>query len=185
MTAAGAAHPSSRWTQEERDAIATMMRNGLSATQIGDEFGVSRRTIIGLAYRDKQLKQIGFAGSRGRTGRRGPQKPRKPATVSVSRKGKVTSNPAWRMQRKAKLRVVKPAIDRTVFGAPHVAGIRLADFNSHRCKWCINDPEQGANEHLFCGETTNDGPYCAYHSTLAYRPVGKVDERGTDQRQAA
>lgn len=184
MTAAGAAHPSARWTQEERDAIATMMRDGLSATQIGDEFGVSRRTIIGLAYRDKQLKQIGFAGSRGRTGPRRTQTPRR-QTPAV-RKGKSANNLAWRMQQKPKLRVVKPepAIERAKFGAVQTAGIPLTMFNGRRCKWCINDPEQGANEHLFCGETTNDGPYCAYHATLAYRPVGKVDERGTD-RQAA
>lgn len=164
-------------TQGRIDAIRSVWRPGMSAAQIAAHFdGVSRNAVIGIFHR--HAKKIGASMYLGVKGENGQEKPK--------RKGKSANNLVWRMKQKPKLRVVKPepAIERAVFGAPHVAGIRLADFNSHRCKWCINDPEQGANEHLFCGETTNDGPYCAYHSTLAYRPVGRVDERGTEQQAA-
>lgn len=170
MTAAGAASPHSTWSQEARDNIAGMLHDGLSASQIGTYFGVSRNAIIGLVRRDKTLSEIGFA--------RRPM----PTNIAKTRKGKAANNLAWRMQRKAKLRIVKPAIEHATFAAVQTAGIPLMMLESHRCKWPVND----GSPFLFCGETKSaDVPYCPFHSTLAYRPVGRVDERGTEPTQQA
>lgn len=164
------------WTKEARDEIADMLHKKMSASQIAAHFrGVSRNAVIGLVHRDRRLREIGFSRSPG------------PQDIAKARRPKRRTAPRPRVVHSAPPIVPEPEPEPiTAFGAPHTVGIPLVMFNDHRCKWCINDPEKGAAGHLFCGETTNSGPYCAFHATEAIGG-GTESERSADRalRKAA
>jgi hypothetical protein len=65
------------WTEEEIDRVASMMKEGMSTTQIGAALGYSRNAITGIVGRTHRLKRIGFA-------RRGPT-PRNVAPINLTR----------------------------------------------------------------------------------------------------
>lgn len=178
----GALNPASKWTQEQRDRVAALLADGLSASEIGKNMGATRCAVIGLVGRDPQLREIGFARkpcsrSTPKTGRRisGDQIDRIRRMVAGDlsiapkrtrggvRGGKVSLNRIKVVDTPA----VVPAPIQS-FGSPQTVGIPLVMLSPRRCKWCINDPEPGANGHLFCGETTKIGkPYCSWHATAA------------------
>jgi len=50
--------------------------------------------------------------------------------------------------------------------------LSLLQLTEHTCKWPIGDP-LGAGFH-FCGaKTCEGGPYCSYHSKIAFQPVAE------------
>lgn len=153
-------------TPEARDEIADMLHKGLSASQIAAHFeGVTRNAVIGIVTRDKRLKEIGF---RNRAGPQNIDRVRRSRNRSVHRPAFTAAS------------VVAELGPITPFGSPQTAGIPLMLFNGRRCKWCINDPEPRTNAHLFCGETTNGGSYCAYHATAAVG-AGTESERSASR----
>ena len=160
------------WTSELKDRVARLLGEGLSASQIAAKIeGASRNAVVGVVHRDQRLREIGFAR---RSGWQNIEKA-KDMSVAVKRRrgGKVSLS-------RLKIAPVPPIVadaepdSADQFGAPQVAGMPLMMLQPHHCRWCINDPEPGANGHLFCGEVKDrDRAYCAFHATLS---VGKGTE---------
>lgn len=148
-------------TPEARDEVAAMLREGKSASQIAAHFrGVSRNAVIGVVHRDKRLREIGFQNRAGGAG--GSHVPgQKPVVEPLD----TASDMRWRL--------------------PHTAGIPLTMFNGRRCKWCINAPEPRSNTHLFCGEATNGGSYCAHHATAAVGEGTRSEQRAAETLRKA
>lgn len=49
--------------------------------------------------------------------------------------------------------------------------LKLVDLTSLTCRWPNGDPL--AEDFGFCGhDASGDGPYCSFHSKIAYQPVG-------------
>lgn len=175
----GATNPQSKWTQEDRDGIAVLLRRGQTSKQIASRFGRSRSAVIGIVSRDPGLKKIGFERAPGEN--LGIPRLRKSIAASVGKKttgrpkAKVqVNNLAYRIARKP-----KPVIAKPVLVAPVTAGVSLMDIGSHQCRFCINEPEKGTAGHLFCGEVTEPGKsWCAYHETIVWGR-GKAGETET------
>lgn len=49
-----------KWTDEDIERVATLLRKGLSASQIGYVLNVSRNAVISIVHRSKYLSGIGF-----------------------------------------------------------------------------------------------------------------------------
>ena len=49
-----------KWTDEDKVRVESLLREGLSASQIAYEFKVSRNSVIGIVHRDETLKKVGF-----------------------------------------------------------------------------------------------------------------------------
>jgi GcrA cell cycle regulator len=50
--------------------------------------------------------------------------------------------------------------------------VTIMDLKESMCRWPVGDPTSG--EFRYCGAkkgATQTGPYCGYHSRVAYQPV--------------
>lgn len=167
------------WFEGHIDAIAQMLRDGHTASQIAPHFGATRNAVIGLVGRNPVLREIGFARKPGENlGCKVTVSVAQTRTLATVRGGKASAN---RIRQLA----APPPLPTPVmtFGAPHTAGIPLLMFNEHRCKWPIND----GGPFIFCGETTGEGrQYCAWHASVAIGKgtVGEQMATGTLRRAA-
>lgn len=170
------------WTAEAKDKVANLLREGLTAPQIGEEMGVSRNSIIGIVNRDPRLREIGFKRSpkkrppERKTRQNKPQapvkkKPEKPKrklpnlnVISIAAQRRKNIRGGWasaaRISPEKHPKAPLPAIT----GGPHVAGVTLMMLERHHCRWPVNDPEPGEAAHLFCGMRKQAGSsYCEHH----------------------
>lgn len=158
------------WTDERVELLRKLWSEGLSASQIAAQLGgVSRNAVIGKVHR---LKLSG----RGR------------ATASAPRAKKASAGPAKTTVRPT--RTITASIGATAlqvqFDAEPVARqvmrpvqnvvvpisrrLELTQLTERTCKWPNGDPL--AEDFNFCGnEVGESGPYCGYHSRLAYQPA--------------
>lgn len=167
------------WTDERVELLKKLWAEGLSASQIAAQLGgVSRNAVIGKVHRLK-------LSSRGRaSGAPARQKKATAATSGTGTGGGATS----RRQRTSRtmtatvganaLQVqfeedavayqrVRP-VENVVL--PMSRNLRLVELNEHTCKWPNGDPL--SEDFSFCGNDSGDsGPYCNYHSKLAYQPA--------------
>ena len=71
------------------------------------------------------------------------------------------------------LEAVRPSNEVVV---PISRRLELTELTERTCKWPIGDPL--AEDFHFCGNDSGDsGPYCAYHSRLAFQPVSERRRR--------
>lgn len=154
--------PQHKWTPEEKQRVAEMLREGLSASQIGHRFGKTRNSVIGVVGRDNELREIGFA--RSRSGASKPNREISTPTVVFPRTVKPIPAPHLRPMEQ------------------HMAGAPMKMLKAHQCKFAVNEAEVG-DVHLFCGADTDGGSWCGFHRGLAYRPYEV--RRKTTQMEAA
>lgn len=161
----GAAHPNSRWSQEERDEIAILLRKGQTASKIASRFGRSRNAVIGVVSRDPALRKIGFVF---RNGQNDIVYDKSIAASASNRRKTVRGGLVSLNRLKSAPASPKPA-PKMVAVQPQTAGVPLLDLGPRQCKFCINEPERGANAHLFCGEVTEIGKsWCAWHEQIVW-----------------
>lgn len=163
-----------KWTPELDNRIADLLRAKKTAAQIGAEMGVTRNAIIGRVQRCQMLRQIGFALKKGQN----DIVYDKSMAASASNRRKTVRGGHISLNRlKSAPASPKPA-PKMVPVQPQTDGVTLLECGDRRCKFCINDPEQGANAHLFCGEVTELGKsWCAWHEHIVWG-------RGTDGETA-
>ena len=162
------------WTDERVELLTKLWGEGLSASQIATQLGgVSRNAVIGKVHR---LKLSG----RGRASAAQPRvKKAAPATTapkSVSRSVRaVTASvgaTALAVQFDAEpvaRQVLRPTENVVV---PISRQLDLLQLTERTCKWPNGDPL--SEEFSFCGnEAGETGPYCSYHSRLAYQPASE------------
>lgn len=152
------------WHTGKFPAIAEMLRDGATASDIGAKFGASRNAVIGLVHRHAELKAVGF--KRAPSQRKDSQPTRAKAIPSKPRHKTVVVSVVPETQ----------PIPEATFSMPHVVGVPLLMLTDCRCKWPINE----GGPFLFCGEVKPQGkaPYCAAHATAS---VGK----GTESERTA
>jgi GcrA cell cycle regulator len=162
------------WTDERVDLLRKLWAEGLSASAIAAQLGlVTRNAVIGKVHRLK-------LSSRGRPAA-AVTKPKKPASAprSASRAAPVARHvtttigatalahqfevePAVRYQFRPVEDVVVPISRR----------LSLVQLSDRTCKWPNGDPL--TEDFSFCGnDAAESGPYCAYHSRLAFQPAAE------------
>lgn len=149
-----------QWTAEEDNRLAKLRHEGLSAAQIGAEFGVSRNAVIGRVHRSKRLTEIGLGRER--------SKVQKNANLRVAR---------LKHRASAKIHAPRvPAPPKAIKLDPiKITDIEKLRFDEERarekitlqlndgCKFCVNDPAPG-QAFYFCGEVQKgESSYCLHH----------------------
>ena len=160
------------WTDERVELLRKLWSEGLSASQIAAQLGgVSRNAVIGKVHR---LKLSG----RGRTTASAPRAKKAsagPVKTSARPTRTVTATigaTALQVQFEAEpvaRQVLRPAQDVVV---PISRRLELTQLTERTCKWPNGDPL--AEDFNFCGNDIGEsGPYCGYHSRLAYQPAAE------------
>ncbi|RCS24685.1 GcrA cell cycle regulator [Phyllobacterium salinisoli] len=171
------------WTDERVELLKKLWSEGLSASQIAAQLGgVSRNAVIGKVHR---LKLSG----RGKTSTTQARSKKVNTTAASTMRGNVQSSGASQTMVRTSVTksvgatalqaeyaveavartVLKPAADVVV---PISRRLSLLQLSERTCKWPVGDP---LNEDFhFCGNESGDsGPYCTYHSKLAFQPASE------------
>lgn len=162
------------WTDERVDLLRKLWAEGFSASQIATQLGsVTRNAVIGKVHRLK-------LSSRGRPAA-AVAKPKKPASAprATSRAASVARHvtttfgaTALATQVEAepvRYQQLRPVEDVVV---PISRRLSLVQLSERTCKWPNGDPL--TENFSFCGhESAEGGPYCAYHSRLAFQPAAE------------
>lgn len=167
------------WTDERVELLTKLWAEGLSASQIATQLGgVSRNAVIGKVHR---LKLSG----RGRASAAQPRAVKKAPVVATAAAAptRTVSRPvrtvaasvgatALAVQVDAEPvahQILRPTEDVVV---PISRKLQLLQLTERTCKWPSGDPL--SEEFSFCGhEAGENGPYCGYHSRLAYQPASE------------
>jgi GcrA cell cycle regulator len=165
------------WTDERVELLKKLWADGLSASQIAAQLGgVSRNAVIGKVHRLK-------LSSRGRaTASPARQKKTQQASSSVksaSRAATVsrsmtTSIGATALQAQFDAEPVARQMLRPVENVvvPISRRLMLIQLNERTCKWPNGDPL--SEDFHFCGnDSAETGPYCNYHSRIAFQPASE------------
>ncbi len=161
------------WTDERVELLRKLWAEGLSASQIATQLGgVSRNAVIGKVHRLK-------LSARGRTSSAQPRakkaasaaptksasRPTRTVTASIGATALAIQFDAEPVARQ----VLRPAADVVV---PISRKLSLIQLTERTCKWPNGDPL--SEEFSFCGnEAGENGPYCGYHSKVAYQPASE------------
>ena len=163
------------WTDERVELLRKLWSEGLSASQIATQLGgVSRNAVIGKVHRLK-------LSSRGRATSAQPRAKKPVATggASVRVQTRPTRTIAATVGATALAaqfdaepvarQVLRPAEDVVI---PMSRNLSLLQLTERTCKWPNGDPL--SEEFSFCGnEAGETGPYCGYHSKVAYQPASE------------
>lgn len=167
------------WTDERVELLKKLWSEGLSASQIAAQLGgVSRNAVIGKVHRMK-------LSSRGRA-TAAPARQKKAATQAAT-VTKAVTRAATTVQRHATVSIgatalqaqfetepvarhhIRPVEDVVV---PISRRLHLVELTERTCKWPNGDPL--SEDFHFCGNDSGEtGPYCTYHSKLAFQPASE------------
>ncbi len=155
------------WTDERVELLKKLWGEGLSASQIAKQLGgVTRNAVIGKVHRLKLVGRGRPASPAPRAKKPGngaarPQRPTRPMAATVG-------NTALQAQFDAVAAPSPRVIESIVIPIP--LRLALTDLSEQTCKWPLGDPL--TEDFAFCGNSVGEcGPYCAYHSKIAYQPA--------------
>ena len=162
------------WTDERVELLKKLWAEGLSASQIANQLGgVSRNAVIGKVHRLK-LSGRGRASAAQPRAKKAPaaspakstaSRPMRTVTASVGATALAVQFDAEPVARQ----VLRPAADVVVPMSRNLSLIQLTEWT---CKWPNGDPL--SDDFSFCGnEAGESGPYCGYHSRVAYQPASE------------
>ena len=164
------------WTDERVATLKKLWADGLSASLIAAELGgVTRNAVIGKVHR------LGLSG-RAKTNGGGPKRTKKRVARSTNYNTKTrTQNrvPATTRDNSVAAVARRPVIDLV---APESKKLSLVELTEKTCKWPHGDP--ATDDFHFCGHSIkDDGPYCAYHSEMAFQPTAdrRREKRAVNQ----
>ncbi len=165
------------WTDERVEQLKKLWADGLSASQIAAQLGgVSRNAVIGKVHRLKLSGRGKTTSTQTRskkvnTGASGGQRSGGSSAHMASR---IVSRSvgATALQTEYSTDLVPHTITKTVTDVvvPISRRLELVQLSERTCKWPVGDPLQP--DFNFCGNDVGEsGPYCTYHSRLAYQPA--------------
>ncbi len=171
------------WNDERVEMLRKLWSEGLSASQIAAQLGgVSRNAVIGKVHRLKLSSRGRAAAAPAR-----PKKVAKPPVAAPKTGGRTTT-----MVRSMPMSVGATALQ-VQFDAEYVPQVtmraqpenvvvpisrrlRLVELTERTCKWPNGDPL--SEDFSFCGnDPAETGPYCKYHSKLAFQPASERRRR--------
>ncbi len=159
------------WTDERVHLLRRLWSEGLTASQIAARLGngVTRNAVIGKVHR------LGLSGRVTKSRPVQPKPQRKVFDGSATRLSPLVIGAT----------ALKPSPRPAPKPEPAPEPIRLVEMptgercsilmlNERTCRWPIGDP--GTEEFSFCGGPPREkGPYCEYHSRIAFQPM--IDRR--------
>ncbi len=163
------------WTDERVDRLTKLWADGLSASQIAAELGgVSRNAVIGKVHRLNLPGRAKSGGSGGGRSKRVSSAPRSSGYGSRSNAPRPAprSAGATALKQDAIADAVAEIDTRPIEDVvvPISRRLLLTELTEKTCKWPIGDPMQ--DDFYFCGADCDEtGPYCTYHSKLAFQPT--------------
>jgi GcrA cell cycle regulator len=159
------------WTDERVELLRKLWSEGLSASQIAAQLGgVSRNAVIGKVHRLK-LSARGratAAPARQKKAHSGGVKTAAARTVRTV----TTSVGATALQAQFDVEPIARHVLRPIENVvvPISRRLALVELSERTCKWPNGDPL--TEDFSFCGNDAGEsGPYCTYHSRLAYQPA--------------
>lgn len=163
------------WTDERVELLRKLWLEGLSASRIAAELagGVTRNAVIGKVHRLGLSGRIKAQASTGNTRLRPDTKPlganaRNPVTQRPSAMS-VRGNNALALQPRA---LTAPDVRRDSRNVvvPMTAPVTIMELRESMCRWPVGDP--ASSDFRYCGGKApiGEGPYCSYHSRMAYQP---------------
>lgn len=157
-----------RWTDRDKQRIAAMLRDKLTASEIGAYFGVSRNAIIGIVGRTPELSKIGYR-------HRAKSKPaKKDSSSKPKRRPSVRLLVQNLVHKKASRSKDKPFVDPTVTADLEPRRITLMELDWRDCRWIVEGTGERA---LFCGLPKLPGSsYCECHYARSIASVQSVLE---------
>ncbi|PSH68425.1 GcrA cell cycle regulator [Phyllobacterium brassicacearum] len=164
------------WTDERVEQLKKLWADGLSASQIAAQLGgVSRNAVIGKVHRLKLSGRGKTTSTQTRskkvnTGVSGSQ--RSGGSAHMTSRVVNRSVGATALQTEYSTDLVPHTITKTVTDVvvPISRRLELVQLSERTCKWPVGDPLQP--DFNFCGNDVGEsGPYCTYHSRLAYQPA--------------
>ncbi|THF54556.1 GcrA family cell cycle regulator [Ollibium composti] len=165
------------WTDERVELLRKLWSEGLSASQIAAQLGgVSRNAVIGKVHRLKLSSRGRAAAAPTRTKKtsqgtsstksvvRAASAPRH-VTASIGATALQTQFEAEPVARQ----YLRPVEDVVV---PISRRLQLVQLTERTCKWPNGDPL--SEDFHFCGNDAGEsGPYCTYHSRIAFQPAAE------------
>ena len=159
------------WTEERVELLRKLWDEGLSASRIAADLGggVTRNAVIGkvhrlgLSGRVKTQAAASTARARPKAPAGRPQGPQRPMPLTHG-------NTALAMQtRPAPMPVARSFGSDNV--VPMAENVTIMDLRETMCRWPVGDP--ASSEFRYCGGKApiGEGPYCAFHSRMAYQPT--------------
>ncbi|MDR3407114.1 MAG: GcrA family cell cycle regulator [Methylovirgula sp.] len=169
------------WTDERVELLRKLWLEGLSASQIARELanGISRNAVIGKVHRLGMSGRVKVAAP---TVARPRPKVARPAAHQRPSAPMVRGNTALAIRPQPSAAIL-PAPEEDVV-IPMSEMVTIMDLKESMCRWPVGDPASG--EFRFCGAkkgVNQSGPYCTYHSRVAYQPV--QDRRRERRAQSA
>lgn len=143
------------WTDERVELLKKFWAEGLSASQVACEIGVSRNAVIGKVHR----LGLSHPPKRNATPKpRAPRAPRRKASLALSFNQPTATVIAMAEQ---------PPAAETGKPLPGSRPRTLLELRENQCRWAVGLDEDG--RHLFCGEPTPlKSSWCDAHADLAY-----------------
>ena len=163
------------WTDERVEILRKLWLDGLSASRIATELagGVTRNAVIGKVHRlglsGRVKAQAPISTVRARAA-----KPQNPATRTPMPQRAVAmpmrGNTALAIQASpSAMPAQQRGSDNNV--VPMTETVTIMELRESMCRWPVGDPS--SSEFRYCGGKApiGEGPYCSYHSRMAYQPM--------------
>ena len=175
------------WTDERVEQLKQHWMEGKSASQIASLLGhgLTRNAVIGKVHR------LGLAG-RAKSPGLASSHPRRSAPQSGAHRAAAPrlAPSAPRITRGATALAIAPqaladsepeAFESVV--VPMSLRVTIVELKEAMCRWPLGDPASA--EFRYCGSPAASGPYCGYHSGLAYQPAQERRRERDRLRRAA
>lgn len=167
------------WTDEMIDNLTKMWQQGLTTNEIAKALGVSKNSIVGKVHRlnlDARPSPIKKKEEITKT-KKLPSKEKIKSKVSVKQTpSKPVQEQTSIIKKEASVEEEQVKIEPKLSPNPTYhknTCIKLADLDSHTCRWPIGDPRD--DNFCFCGRHVKSGQtYCEEHAAIAYvKPIKK------------
>jgi GcrA cell cycle regulator len=170
------------WTDERVELLRKLWLEGQSASQIANTLsnGITRNAVIGKVHRlglSGRIKASAPSVPRPRT------KPIRPAAPRHSHAAPIVRGNTALAIKAHPVEMLEPEIITDVV-IPISERVTITELREAMCRWPLGDPTSA--EFRFCGAKKppeGSGPYCTYHSRIAYQPVqDRRRERDRERR---
>ena len=157
------------WTAERLELLNKLWGEGLSASQIAAELGVTRSAVLGKCHRLGLARKASTEVSSPRSQQASrPLDPPATAELAMEPGPKPVTNTASHQPAEQPRGHSRPV----EAGSLGPKGLTIMELREGTCRWPLGDPT--TPEFRYCGGGAVPGlPYCAQHAQIAYLPAAE------------